>query len=110
MRVRGARPPTEAAYLPRILSAPSHSLSGSRSPSLASWMIAFATVVVSGSEKVCPVTSALVLLGAVSFTLMACAAEWTRPRIEYRDRHHPLAGLVFWLGLHAIAATSSLAS
>jgi len=38
---------------------------------------------------------------------LECGAEWTSPRIEYRARHLPLAGLVFWLGLHAIAATST---
>jgi hypothetical protein len=43
--------PSGAAYLPRILSAPSHSLLGSRSPSLASSMIALATAVVSGSPR-----------------------------------------------------------
>src|SRR6516165_4295402 len=45
------RPPTAAAYLPRLPSAPSRSRSGSRLPSLASFMIAFATAVVRGSLR-----------------------------------------------------------
>src|SRR5262249_45768513 len=38
-------------YLPRIWRAPSHSFLGSRSPFLASWIIALATTVVSGSPR-----------------------------------------------------------
>jgi hypothetical protein len=45
------RPPIEAAYLPRSFRASSHSFWGSRSPAPASRMIAFATVVVSGSLR-----------------------------------------------------------
>jgi hypothetical protein len=75
-------------------------------------------------EESLPVISALVLLGAVGFTLVA-AYQWAgrlgtfdvasrelavrnsrprlaRPRLEHRTRHPPLAGLVLRLGnIHA---------
>src|SRR5262249_581950 len=77
---QGRRP--AAAYLPRLPSAPSRSRSGSRSPSLASWMMAFASAVDPGPlRSVGASLASAASNAAVKLAMSSGPNEWSFSRI-----------------------------